>query len=292
LIHRRCLSKFAATLRTTRVPQSISGHPVTLHVTINEVPVLSIVVPAYNEEAFIGKTLQTIIDVNLEKVGFTKEIIVVNDGSKDGTEGIVRQFSQVRLVNQVPNQGRGAALKRGVREASGDYILFQDADLEYDPNDFPAMLAVLRDGPAAVYGNRLSGVIRDFGRGIFPGKHPNQDIPPWAAALVVRAWTSLLVGHWVPDMFSGIKLYPAEPLKRLKLDTSGFELDHEITVKLYRAGVRFDEAPIHYHPRSVTEGKKIRPRDGIIALWTVLLYRFKPWSECLQQAAAENKTKR
>jgi dolichol-phosphate mannosyltransferase len=246
------------------------------------VQVLSIVVPAYNEEAFIGKMLQAILDVNTEKEGFTKEIIVVNDGSKDGTAEVVRRFSQVRLVNQVPNQGRGAALKRGVQEATGDYIVFQDADLEYDPADIPAMLEVLRPGPAAVYGNRLSGVIREYGRGLFPGKHPRQSIAPWAAALVVRAWTSLLVGRWVPDMFSGIKLYPSGPLKNLKLDTAGFELDHEITVKLYRAGVRFGEAPIRYEPRSVEEGKKIRAKDGLIALWTVLRYRVKPFSECVQ----------
>jgi glycosyltransferase involved in cell wall biosynthesis len=94
------------------------------------VPVLSIVVPAYNEEAFIGKTLHTILEVDVEKAGFTKKIIVVNDGSKDGTEAIVRQFSQVRLINQIPNQRRGAALKRGIAEATGAYILFQDADVE------------------------------------------------------------------------------------------------------------------------------------------------------------------
>ena len=245
-------------------------------------PILSIVVPAYNEEAFIGKMLQTILEVDIEKEGFTKEIIVVNDGSKDGTEAVVRQFSQVRLVNQVPNQGRGAALRRGVLEATGDYIVFQDADLEYDPGDYPAMLSLLRAGPAAVYGNRLSGVIRDHGSGVFPGKHPHQGVAPWAAALVVRAWTSVLVGSWVPDMFTGIKLYPAKSLKSLKLETSGFELDHEITVKLYRLGVKFDETPIQYHPRSVEEGKKIRARDGIIALWTVLRFRFKPLTECLQ----------
>jgi dolichol-phosphate mannosyltransferase len=246
------------------------------------VPVLSIVVPAYNEEAFIGKVLQTILEVDTEKAGFTKEVIVVNDGSADGTEAVVRRFSQVRLINQVPNQGRGAALKRGIREATGEYILFQDADLEYQPTDYPAMLAVLQSGPAAVYGNRLAGVIREYGRGLFPGKHPRQSIAPWAAALVVRAWASLLVGHWVPDMFSGIKLYPAEPLKKLRLEASGFDLDHEITMKLYRIGVKLDEAPISYNPRSLEEGKKIRPMDGIIALWTVLLYRFKPLSDCIQ----------
>jgi len=246
---------------------------------------LSIVIPAYNEEAFIANVLERILSVDVERFGFSKEIIVVNDGSKDGTEAVVRRFPQVRLITQVPNQGRGAALKRGVEEATGDYILFQDADMEYDPADYPQLLSALKDGVSAVYGNRLSGVIARYGRGLLPGKHPRQGVGPWAAALVIRSWTAVLVGRWVPDMFSGLKLYPAPALKRLKLETSGFELDHEITVKLYRAGVRFGEAPIEYHPRSVEEGKKIRARDGVIALWTVLRFRLLPFSRCLRAQA-------
>lgn len=249
--------------------------------------VLSVVVPAYNEEACIGSLIEAIQSVDVETSGFTKEIIVVNDGSRDGTEGVVRRYPRVRLINQHPNQGRGAALRRGIDAATGDYILFQDADLEYDPADYPALLAVLRSGKQVVYGNRLAGVIREFGRGLFPGKHPKQGVAPWAAALVIRAWTSVLVGHWVPDMYSGLKLYPARPLQQLELETSGFELDHEITVKLYRGGLRFGEAPIRYRPRSVAEGKKIRPRDGIIALWAVLRYRVKPYARCVRASAGD-----
>jgi dolichol-phosphate mannosyltransferase len=244
--------------------------------------VLSIVVPAYNEEATIGTVLKTILAVDTVSLGFTKEVIAVNDGSSDGTEAVVRAIPQVRLINQVPNQGRGAAMRRGVVEATGDYILFQDADLEYDPRDYPAMLRVLGNGVEAVYGNRLSGVIEQHGPSLLRGKHPRQSIGPWAAALGIRAWTSLLVGRWVPDMFSGIKLCPAPLLKRFRLESNGFELDHEITVKLYRAGVKFGEAPISYNPRSVDEGKKIRARDAFVALWTVLIYRLKPYSQCIQ----------
>ena len=243
---------------------------------------MSIVIPAYNEEAFIGKLLETINGIDIEKSGFQKEIIVVNDGSKDRTAEIVQSFPNVHLYNQVPNQGRGAALKRGIREATGDYILFQDADLEYSPNDYPALLETLKGGIDCVYGNRLSGVIQEHGRGLFPGKHPRQSVAPWAAALVIRAWTSILVGTWVPDMFTGYKLYPAKLLKQLKLDTNGFELDHEITVKLYRAGAKFGETPIRYEPRSVEEGKKIRPMDGLVALWVVWKYRFQSWQKCVQ----------
>jgi len=245
-------------------------------------PILSIVIPAYNEESSIGTLLETILRIDTEALGFQKEIVVVNDGSKDGTERVVRGFPVVRLINQIPNQGRGAALKRGVQEATGDHILFQDADLEYSPEDYPALLRALKSGVDCVYGNRLDGVVRDHGRGLFPGKHPQQGVGPWAAALVVRAWTSLLVGTWVPDMFTGYKLYPTNLLKKLRLETNGFELDHEITVKLYRIGAKFGEVPIRYHPRGTAEGKKIRAMDGIIALWTVFKYRFQPWSRCIQ----------
>lgn len=238
--------------------------------------ILSVVIPAYNEEESIGELLDTILGIDIERLGFTKEIIVVNDGSKDRTADIVRGFPQVQLIDQNPNQGRGAALKRGIAAAEGDFILFQDADLEYDPHDYPALVAALRPGVQCIYGNRLAGVVQDHGRSLFLGKHPNQDIGPWAAALIIRAWTSILLGHWVPDMFTGYKLYPAEQLKRLKLDTAGFELDHEITVKLYRLGVGFGEVPIRYYPRTVAAGKKIRPMDGVIALWTALRYRFQP----------------
>jgi dolichol-phosphate mannosyltransferase len=246
-------------------------------------PVISIVIPAYNEEKSIGTLLERIFAVDTEGLGFTKEVIVVNDGSKDRTAEVVQRFPRVRLFNQVPNQGRGAALKRGIQEATGDHILFQDADLEYDPADYPVLLRSLRPGGAeCIYGNRLSGVIQEYGRGLFPGKHPRQDIGPWAAALIIRAWTSVLVGSWVPDMFTGYKLYPARALKRLRLETKGFELDHEITVKLYRAGVKFGEVPIRYYPRTLAEGKKIRAMDGLIALWTVLRFRVKPFSQCVQ----------
>ena len=248
---------------------------------------VSIVIPAYNEAPSIGSILNTILSVDTEALGFAKEIIVVNDGSTDETEAIVRQFPQVRLINQHPNRGRGAALRRGIDSATGEYILFQDADLEYDPHDYPALLGAL--GPSGakdsrcIYGNRLRGVIEDHGRSIFLGKHPKQGVAPWAAALLIRLWTSLLVGAWMPDMFTGYRLYPAKELKRLRLTANGFEIDHEITVKLYRLGAKFDEVPIRYHPRSVAEGKKIRAIDGIIALWTVLTSRLIPKTQCIRE---------
>jgi dolichol-phosphate mannosyltransferase len=239
--------------------------------------VISIVIPAYNEEAYIGKLLEIILGVDTESMGFQKEIIVVNDGSKDRTAEIAAGFPGVVCLTQTPNQGKGRAVRRGIAESTGDYILVQDADLEYDPRDYLPMLQALRSGAGAVYGSRTAGQIRDLGwRLPFPGKHPRQDVGPWFAGVLLSCWTLLLYGRWISDTLTAYKLYPAKDIKRMRLETTGFETDHEITARLFRAGVSISEVPIRYDPRSTHEGKKIRPVDGLIAVWTLLRFRFKP----------------
>jgi dolichol-phosphate mannosyltransferase len=238
-------------------------------------PTLSIVIPAYNEGAFIGTLLQKIIAVPTESVGFEKEIIVVNDGSRDNTEEVARSFARVRCFTQVPNQGKGKAVQRGIREANGDYILVQDADLEYDPLDYLAMLAALREsGADVVYGSRTLGQLRQNGWSAFPGRHSQQGFGPWLAGALLTLWTALMYGHWITDTLTAYKLYPAKTVKNLKLRTSGFETDHEITAKLIRLRQKIVEVPISYCPRSRREGKKIRPADGLIAVWTLVRFRF------------------
>jgi len=236
---------------------------------------LSIVVPAYNEEAYLARLLDKIISVDTRPLGFEKEILVVNDGSKDRTEEIARRFVAQGVIcfTQIPNQGKGKAVQRGIREARGDYILIQDADLEYDPEDYLAILGALGRGDV-VYGSRTLGQLRRWGWNATPGRHPEQGFGPWLAGVVLSCWTFLLYGQWISDTLTAYKLYPAGPLKAMKLRTSGFETDHEITVKMIRQGLRIVEVPIAYHPRSAEEGKKIRARDGAIALWTLLRYRF------------------
>ena len=239
---------------------------------------LSIVIPAYNEAAYIGDLLQSIAQVDTRAMGFEKEVLVVNDGSTDSTEAIARSFEAagVKCFNQAPNQGKGRAVQRGIRAAAGDYILVQDADLEYDPRDYLPILAALQTGADAIYGSRVMGQIRESGWSLTPGKHPSQGLGPWLAGVVLSCWTLLLYGRWISDTLTAYKLYPAKILKTIELQTSGFETDHEITAKLIRAGLKIKEAPVSYRPRSREEGKKIKPRDGLIAIWTLLRFRFTP----------------
>jgi dolichol-phosphate mannosyltransferase len=239
-------------------------------------PTLSIVIPAYNEGAFIGQLLTKILAVPTESMGFDKEIIVVNDGSKDNTEAIARGFDGVRCFTQVPNQGKGKAVQRGIAESTGQYILIQDADLEYDPNDYLPMLTALRaTGADVVYGSRTLGQrAAQSAWTLFPGKHPSQGTGPWLAGALLTLWTALVFQRWITDTLTAYKLYPGPIVRSMKLRTSGFETDHEITAKLVRRGQKIVEVPISYYPRSREEGKKIKPSDGLIAVWTLLRFRF------------------
>jgi dolichol-phosphate mannosyltransferase len=233
---------------------------------------LSIVIPAFNEEAFIGTLLQTILAVDTESLGFEKELIVVNDGSKDGTADVVRRFPSVKLIDQ-QNQGKGAAVQRGIIEATGDFVLVQDADLEYEPADYRPMLQAIRSGASCVYGSRTLGQLRDRGWTFTPGRHPQQSLGPWLAGWILSSVTLVLSWVWISDTLTAYKLYPRSVFNWMKIKTHGFETDHEITAKLIRAGIRIREVPISYHPRSVEAGKKIKASDGLIALWTLLRFR-------------------
>jgi len=238
-------------------------------------PTLSIVIPAYNEAAFIASLLEKILKVPVESLGFEKEVIVVDDGSKDATAEIARGFPQVKVFTQVPNQGKGRAVQRGIRESSGDFVLVQDADLEYDPDDYLPLLRTLGPRADAVYGSRTLGQMRENpGLSLTPGRHPEQHFGPWLAGALLTLWTFLLYGKWITDTLTAYKLYPTGPLKAMQVKTNGFETDHEITAKLIKQGLRIVEVPISYFPRGVEAGKKIRPRDGFIAVWTLLRFRF------------------
>jgi dolichol-phosphate mannosyltransferase len=236
---------------------------------------VSIVVPAYNEESFIGALLEKLLSVETEQINFEKEIIVVNDGSIDRTAEIVNQFPLVRLVNQ-NNRGKGAAVQRGVQEASGDYVLVQDADLEYEPEDIPRILEALGpSGDVAVYGSRFLGGLKLHPKRIlFRGRVAGQQLGPWLVNRILTVLTFMLYGYWITDLLTGYKVYPISFLRSVKVKTAGFETDHELTAKLIRSGYKIHEVPVAYTPRSVAEGKKIGPIDALLAIWALIYFRF------------------
>lgn len=223
---------------------------------------VSVVMPAYNEERFIGRLIQQIQQVDLSDLGCTLELIVVDDGSKDGTADIVAASGGVTLLRK-QNGGKGSAVRAGIAAATGDYVLIQDADLEYDPRDYAPMLAAVGPGTPVVYGSRY----------LAHGRYPQQS---WAAylggrSLSVVGW--LFTGRYLTDTVTALKLFPRALLLELDLVTSGFELDHEITAKVLARGHQIMEVPIRYYPRSRAEGKKIGLRDWFIAVRTFARWR-------------------
>lgn len=226
--------------------------------------VLSIVIPAFNEERFIGTLLKQIKAVDLSSLGIEKEIIVVDDCSRDRTAEIVANEPGVRLHRMERNGGKGRAVRAGIGLATGDYLIIQDADLEYDPSDYIPMLRALLAGEGdVVYGSR-------YMRG---GKHPNQT---WAAYLGGRSLSLmalLFTRQYLTDTVTALKLFTRTDISSLPLETSGFELDHEITARMAARGARIVEVPISYSPRSREEGKKIGMRDWFIGTRTFWRYR-------------------
>lgn len=239
---------------------------------------LTIIIPAYNEEAYIKAVLQKVFSVDTDAEGFEKEIIVVDDCSTDQTASIVRQFDEVIYIKMPVNRGKGAAVRRGINQAAGDWLIIQDADLEYSPDDYIPMLRKVKESNShlvAVYGSRPKGQIREHGRlRLFPGKHPQQGIGPWLMNHILGLLTLLLYGKYITDNLTAYKLYPAQVVRRFDLKARGFEGDHEITANLIKNKIKILEVPINYEPRTVEQGKKIRMVDGLIAIWTFIRCRF------------------
>ena len=225
---------------------------------------LSIVIPAYNEERYIGTLLGKIEAVDLAPLGFRKEIIVVDDCSRDKTALIVAANPRVILLRMERNGGKGGAVRAGIAAATGDYLIIQDADLEYDPQDYISMLqALLKERADIVYGSRYLG----------RGRYPHQSLAAYVGgrSLSVVGW--LFTGRYLTDTVTALKLFRRTEIAGLPLETSGFELDHELTARMLARGRRIVEVPIHYYPRSRAEGKKIGARDWFIAMKTFWRYR-------------------
>ena len=226
--------------------------------------VLSVVIPAYNEERFIGALIEKIDAVDLATLGYAKELIVVDDCSTDRTAAVAAQVAGVRLIRMEKNGGKGRAVRAGIAAATGDLLIIQDADLEYDPQDYAPMVRALLDGRAdIVYGSRYMG----------RGSYENQSLAAYLGgrSLSLVAW--LFTGTFLTDTVTALKLFRRAELAALPLETSGFELDHEITARMRARGQTIIEVPIRYYPRSREEGKKIGLRDWFIAVRTFWRYR-------------------
>jgi len=234
--------------------------------------VLSVVIPAYNEERFIGILLDKIRAVDLGPLGYDKELIVVDDCSRDRTAEIVRAVPGVRLIAMERNGGKGRAVRAGIAAATGDLLIIQDADLEYDPQDYVPMVRALLDGGAdIVYGSRY--LRRGPSTSLRTGRHAQQSLTAYLGgrSLSLVAW--LFTGTYLTDTVTALKLFRRDEIAALPLETSGFELDHEITARMLHRGKRIVEIPIRYYPRSRAEGKKIGLRDWFIGTQTFWRYR-------------------
>jgi dolichol-phosphate mannosyltransferase len=240
---------------------------------------LSIVIPAFNEEAFIGTLLERIAAVDLASLGLEKELIVVDDCSRDRTAAIAESHTAslpgLRVWRQPKNGGKGAAVRAGIGLATGEYLLIQDADLEYDPRDYVPMLEALLAGRGdIIYGSRyLKYPDRGALANLFGGKHPGQSWPAYVGGQSLSIVALLCTRRYLTDTVTAYKLFRREFLQSLELETTGFELDHEITAKAAARGMRIVEVPIRYYPRSKAEGKKIGLKDWFRGTRTFWKYR-------------------
>lgn len=225
---------------------------------------VSIVIPVFNEQKTIRQIIGAVERVDLGSV--RKEIIIVDDGSTDGTrEALIPLEARHRVVYQLQNMGKGAALRRGYQEATGDYIINQDADLEYDPADFIYLIEPILAGRAdVVFGSRL----------LDPKKNKYVYKRYLWGGLLVNFFVNMLTSIKINDIFSGSKLFPRSALDRISLKSKGFEIETELAVKLKRAGYKILEVPISYKARRIEEGKKIRPKDAFRILKAAIISRW------------------
>jgi len=223
---------------------------------------LSVVIPVYDEVENIGEILKRVQTTKL-----AKEIIIVDDGSKDGTRNALQQLDgkgKVRVILHERNQGKGAAVVTGLKAARGDILLIQDADLEYDPRDYPTLLRPIEEGLAdVVYGSRFLGA-------------PHRVTMFWhlIANRMLTFMTNILYNTILTDMETGYKVFRREVFDGMTIRARRFDFEPEFTAKVLKSKYRIFEVPISFNPRDYSQGKKIKLRDAFEAVWTLLKYRF------------------
>jgi len=233
---------------------------------------LSIIIPVFNEEKTIATVLKRVINLKIDKVA--KEIIVVDDGSIDNTVREIKKITKgrknLRFLEHAKNQGKGAAVKTGIKNSKGDYIIIQDADLEYNPNDISKLIKELdNSNKLVVFGTRLKR-LPHFKK----EERTGQFLLHYLGNRFLSLITSALYWKWITDMETCYKLFPRKAAQGIKLNAKGFEFEPEITSKLLKKGYRIKEVSITTNPRGYDEGKKINTlKDGSKAVWYLLKYR-------------------
>lgn len=224
---------------------------------------LSVIIPVYNEVEHIREIVKRVQSTKL-----TKEIIIVDDGSEDGTRRILQELDgkkKVRVILHECNQGKGAAVVTGLHAAEGDILLIQDADLEYDPRDYPILLKPIKEGVAdVVYGSRFLG-----------GSHRVTMFWHMVANKSLTLITNILYNTILTDMETGYKVFRREVIQGMAIKAKGFNFEPEFTAKILKRNYRIFEVPISFNPRDYTQGKKIKLKDAFEAVWTLL--RFRIW---------------
>lgn len=234
---------------------------------------LSIIIPAYNEEATIQEVIRKVQNVNLDHM--EKEIVVVDDGSRDRTREILKQIPGIRYIFHEKNLGKGGALKTGIQNSTGDLILLQDADLEYDPEDYRALVQpILERRSEFVMGSRFITQ-----RPHFFTKNGDPFFTHYIGNWMIIWLTNFLYGQRNTDYEGCYKVFTRSLAQSIPVITNGFAFDNELICKTLRRRYRISEVPIHYSPRLYSQGKKITWRDGIVMLWTIFKWRFLPFNE-------------
>jgi glycosyltransferase involved in cell wall biosynthesis len=230
---------------------------------------LSVIIPVYNEKQTLASLVERVRSVDLSRMNLSLEVVVVDDCSRDETPVIARRLEaegKIRLITHEKNQGKGAALQTGFREAKGEIVLIQDADLEYDPEEYPKLLKPILDGKAdVVYGSR------------FMGGEPHRVLYFWhyLGNLFLTLFSNMMTNLNLTDMETCYKVFRSEILKSITLQEKRFGFEPEITAKIARKECRIYEVGISYTGRTYKEGKKINWKDGVRAMWCILKYRFK-----------------
>jgi glycosyltransferase involved in cell wall biosynthesis len=223
---------------------------------------LSVVIPVYNEKNTLPEILRRV-----QATGLATEILLIDDGSTDGTRDYLHQIESnpgIRVLFHEKNQGKGAALRTGFQAATGDVILIQDADLEYDPKEYPSLLEPIESGTAdVVYGSRFLG-----------GRHRVTMFWHMVANQLLTLATNILYNSILSDMETGYKVFRSEVIQKIPLRANRFDFEPEITAKILKRKVNVFEVSISFYPREYAQGKKIGLKDAFAAVWALLKYRF------------------